>query len=265
MTEELNTGAEAPAGDTPNPSDSQDVNTDVQVEQEAETQAAPDVETLKREADKKQQRIDYLTKQKYQQEKAIKELLDWKAAQEQKSDLGPKPEDFETEEAYQDAKISHLAEQKLQARLKEQEALTKKSQIEKTRQELQAKAEVQAREVERVKPDYRQKEQVLVQFANTVDTATPQFQALEEGIFKSDNVAELIYHYGDNPDELFQLMEKHPYEILREIVRVDLSLKKSEAAPKPKPPAPVGSGGKVQKELHQLDGKEILKRLGVKS
>jgi DNA repair ATPase RecN len=106
----------------------------------------------------------------------------------------PKREDFDTDEAYEDARVDYRVDQKLKAQSAEAETRRREQQQQEVVQHAVARIE---RAMELV-PDFKE-------VTESQDVAVPEFIA--SYMQESDMFAELGYHFAKHPDVLQKLTE----------------------------------------------------------
>lgn len=143
----------------------------------------------------------------------------------------PKPEDFDTYEAYTEA----LTDWKLEQRERERARQEAERQVFET-----WLARIEA--ARQAHPD----------FDEVVDSDTPVSAAMQQAILESEQGAEIAYWLGKHPEEAARIAKLPPIAAIREIGRIEASLNPKAPSPKPKagitrapkPVTPV-SGGKA--------------------
>lgn len=123
----------------------------------------------------------------------------------------PKREDFQTEQAYQDARVDWRAEQKFQEK-QAREAL-ERAQAEEAR--IAAAAEARLRQAAELVPD----------FAEVVDHDLRIPGHIAGYMRESDMFAELGYHFGQHPDVIDRLAKLSPAKALVEVGKIESTLK----------------------------------------
>ena len=206
--EEADTSDESPEGDASEPD-------------EAEEEQAPKrkggfqrrIDKLVREKRELEARIAALEKRLAGGEQAAGESGETRrpaAAEEGK----PKPEDFDTYEAYTEALTDWKLEQRERQRVQE---------------------DAQRRVYESWMARIQAARQAHPDFDEVVDSDVPVSAAMQQAILESDNGAEIAYWLGKHPEEAERISKLPPIAAIREIGRIEASL----AAPPPQPKAPV--------------------------
>jgi hypothetical protein len=147
------------------------------------------------------------------------------------ADGKPRPEDFDTYEAYTEA----LTDWKLEQR-------------ERQRAQQEAERRVFDSWMARIEAARREHPD----FDEVVDSDVPVSEAMQRAILESDQGAEVAYWLGKHPEEAARIAKLSPIAAIREIGRIEASLAKPSPSPKPKAtvtraPKPVSpvSGGKA--------------------
>ena len=194
-----------------------------------------------------QKRIDKLTQQRYEREARIRELEARIAETERKSQAAepePDPAQFETLEAFLDAKVKHETGKRL--REIEQERTVQQKQAERL-----AGFNERAQTVRQANPDF---DTVLQSAAVGVS------DAVMETILESDDGPAVAYHLAKNPTELYRLNAMNERQQVLELGRISARLsakvpeRKVTQAP---PPAPaVKAAGTGSKSVSDMTDKE---------
>ena len=209
-----------------------------------------------------QKRIDRQTaayRQLQEQHEALQKQLQENAP---KKDDTPKEEDFDTYEEYNEALVEYRAEQRLaekeRERLEAQRAEKEAQMREATEKQYASRVEAFAEK----HPDFREKESVVeevvaLQMQNGV---TPTLQALTNAVLESENSARLVYELGNDVDLLEDILQKSPYQAVRELVKLEMKPEAVENKKQPPKPIKATSGKSTgKKSVNQMSGKELLK------
>jgi hypothetical protein len=215
-------------------------------EEESESDEQPGAEQPKRKGGF-QRRIDKLTREKRELEARIAALEAKLAggagtgappgeaehqARPAEAPGKPRPEDFDTYEAYTEA----LTDWKLEQRERER-----------------ARQDAERRVFESWMERIDAARKAHPDFDEVVDSDTPVSAAMQQAILESDQGAEIAYWLGKHPEEAERISKLPPIAAIREIGRIEALLSsKKEPSPKPKatitrapkPVTPV-SGGKA--------------------
>lgn len=197
-------------------------------EEESDSDEQPGAEQPKRKGGF-QRRIDKLTREKRELEARIAALEAKLAGGTGKTPAGedheptppgeapgkPKPEDFDTYEAYTEA----LTDWKLEQRERER-----------------ARQEAERRVFERWLQRIEAARQAHPDFDEVVDSDTPVSAAMQQAILESDLGAEIAYWLGKHRAEAERISQLPPIAAIREIGRIEASLSQAEPSPKPKAP-----------------------------
>lgn len=158
----------------------------------------------------------------------------------------PKRESFADEEAYQNAQIEHLADQRAAQKLAERQ---------------------QREQQERVASSFREKAERASERYADFDTVVnnPALQinaAMAEYIAESDLGADLAYHLGKNPELAEDIAEMSPIKAARELARLETELAakpKANPSKAPAPIKPIGASAATSKSPAEMSDAEYLK------
>ena len=209
---------------------------------------------------KVQERINQLTREKYEERQKRAELekrleaLESKPAQEEKTVIAaPNEEDFDNYSEFERAKEEHIANRAAQAaydRLKAEESTKSNASLEQSRQaELQAKKQAFDQSVESKRGNFADFDEVAYGH---------EFMDLDlaEQIFEMDKGPEVAYHLGANLDVAEKIFSLKPVQRARELTKLEYSLKAlqpKKISSAPDPIAPIGgtdkSGNKSPSEM----------------
>lgn len=164
--------------------------------------------------------------------------------EEQRTQVEPKREAFQDDEAFMLARVEHLAEQRAREKLAEREA---KERQETAIESFQEKAEKASERY----PDF------------TAVVANPSLHINEpmmEFISDSELGADLAYHLGKNPGEAEKIAAMTPVRAARELSRIEAEIAakpKANPSKAPEPITPVGSRGKSTASTLPSDDDDI--------
>lgn len=150
----------------------------------------------------------------------------------------PRAEDFETTDEYLDARDEWVKQEAIRdARAETEKA--RKADSEKSEQAVQAQ-EWQEKEaaVQEKHPDY---DDVTAQAMSTLrESNTPACYAVAHALQISEMGPELLYYFGQHPEEVEALADLHPTVAILRVGRIEARLAKEEAEGEPgeKPPPP---------------------------
>lgn len=180
------------------------------------------------------------------------------------TDKEPVREDFESDAAYWDAKIDWKADQKVKA-------------AEKARLAQEQERANQARDEARIA---RNKafaatvddwEETAGSLAESFPEAPPGY--IQEFILDSDMSAQVMYHFGKNPDDYRRIVALSPIKAVAELGKLEKELstpkdkpveapKAEKAQERPRAPEPIkpleGNSGAVHKPLSEMTTKETI-------
>lgn len=167
----------------------------------------------------------------------------------------PKSEDFESYEAYLDARAEWLVEQKLQTQSKKSAEEQKKAK----------QIEEQSRKAARV-------ESVMTSGAESFKDFDTTLQAIEavanpdeirgalDAVLESEKAADLLYFLGKNPSEVAKLKQLTPLMQAREIGRLESRIEPNKLTAAPPPPDTLkGNGGRVTSDKPPTDPEDYRK------
>jgi hypothetical protein len=225
-------------------------------EPEPEPEATPEgeAEPEPKKPSKAQQRINELVRARYEAEGRTKAAQDRAAALEQQlaerqatpptlvrpapvADAGePKPEDYETYEAFMSASIDYRAERIVQARL------TTALAAEHTRQQ----AAEQTRAADQIRANYNERTADTraqhADFDAVVGQDLPVSPVMEHVILTSEVGPEISYYLGQHPDECAALAAISGPDAIRAMgkleARVEATLESAGTSPAPTPSRP---------------------------
>lgn len=260
VTAEETTAPESVENETPTPETEE-------VAEQGETEVTEDAEdTQQQESELSDEELDKLLdnpKAKERLEKRIQEEVDRKTARqkaanrqlqrkveelqkmrEQKPLEKPKLEDFDTDEAYNEA-VEKYDNERVE-RLANEKALEKEADEAARVQVEQARETFQAKEAEVIaeNPDYQENTAVVREYIDMVTETYPDDPGFKEFgnyiAFECDNAPALLNHLGKNPEKIEVLLGKPPQLIKRKLqgYMKEISAPKPPAkAPLPKPPS----------------------------
>ena len=228
---------------------------------EGETDA-PTSEDKTEEKNAVQDRINKLTRKRYEAERKAEEEAAKRRELEEKlsqyeNRLPPKPkyDDFDTEEAFNDAVdqwTDKAAEVKSRQSQKAPEA--PQNDMQSSIQKVQA-AVAKASE-------YIPGIQEVVSDPNLpVDADMVQYLA------DSDKAAEVLHHLGTHLDQAYELSRMPPAQKFRELAKLESSLKKPESkkvTSAPEPPEPIGESDGSPKDPEKMSTEEWIRRRNAK-
>lgn len=174
--------------------------------------------------------------------RAFREAL--QRVQTQQSQVEPKREAFVNDEAYTEAQLEYLAEQRAARKLEERE---KAQQAERMQEAFFEKAEKASERY----PDF----QVVVSNPNL-----PITDAMAEFIADSDAGADLAYYLGKNPMKAGQIAQMSPIKAARELTRLETELAtrpKATPSQAPDPIKPVGQRSSASSSALPSDDDDI--------
>jgi hypothetical protein len=223
-----------------------------------------------------QKRIDKQTARISQTERQLQEARQRLAKYEQKTDdlQPPKQDDFENVEDFLKAQGRYEAE-------KEHREKTAKAEKERLDREQRAAFEKRSKAFQERQGKFKEKTpdfdnaaakfNETLKFHHSVDPENKTLQAVAGELMESENLPELGYYLGKNPDEFEKLLEMSPNAALRALGRIEAKLSDApsknadpdpepEPAPKllPEPPTTVKAKGKTQKPIHERSVDEVL-------
>ncbi len=230
-------------------------------DQSAEEQAKPP------EKGGVQRRIDELTKARrlaeaeaeFWRQKALGEAASKQPAVEKPKNK-PNPADFETTEAYLDARDVWVREETLRT-TREEIQKTEQERERRTEQEILANdwGEKEASTTEK-HPDY---EEITATAFETLQSAKGQAQAAIAHVVQYSEVGpELLYYLGQHPEEVRRIVALHPTQAALALGRIEGRLiqetesgeeKTPLASRAPKPPVPLKNKGAVAPAFNPLD------------
>ena len=245
----------------------------IQGEHEAvsqETESAP-VESEPKEAEassedqenegknKVQKRIDQLTREKYEErrakealEKRLKELEDAKPKPEPIK--APKYDDFETEDAYNEAQAEYLA-QKAAQKIKDEQSASEQERA--TQERLQKQADQTTKYVEKLQSEAGQYEGIMEKLNDPIFAdITQKMDAELIGLIQtSEKSTALTYHLANNLEQADQISRLSPVLAARELALIEASIetpKPNKVSQAPDPISPIGSNETVDKDPDKM-------------
>ena len=216
------------------------------------TQAELDAAIEKRLAKERRKRHEIEIRAKVAEELALKKGGDQKPENQPQPTGEPKREQFDTYEAYIEARAEWKAEQKIEAKWKERDT---KSQEDSSKAEQQKRAEDFRKRTKELAKEIKDFDEVMAEA--TSDPEAPVSRLFAEPINECDNPAAVLYHLAKNPEEAERIASLGAHKQAREIWALEAKLK-AEPPPKkpsnaPEPIAPVG--GKVAAGDKEPDAK----------
>lgn len=167
----------------------------------------------------------------------------------------PKAEDFDSYDAYLDARADWLVTEKLKAQSSKQAEEAKKAK----------RIEEQTRKAARVESVMTSGAESYKDFDTTLQVietvANPdEIRGALDAILESEKAPDVLYYLGKNPSEIAKLVQLSPLMQAREIGRLEAKLesKKLTAAPAPVQPLK-GNGGRVTSDRPPTDPAEYRK------
>jgi len=227
-----------------------------------------------------EKRISRLVAARHAEARQVQELKAELAKYKQPAkevDPEPKDADFDSIEEYAEAKGAWKERQKF---LQEKKAEAEKSELAK-RQDMGKQKEEAHKQLEasfkKTNPDYDGRYEIFNEALDYIDKDTVQFKAFADAVFSADNTPAIVYELGKDPDAIENLLKKTPYQIYREITRIEAAYEaknerseSDEEEKKPKqvasPPSPVKGSGKSEKKLKDLPWNEMkakFRKMGV--
>lgn len=199
---------------------------------EKEAEPAPAVKT--QEAARKFSPAEARIKELLAESKVLKarlERLEKPAPQEPKAvaeKAEPKAEDYETVDAYLKALTDHRVSEAIKLDRQERAQEAQKAEFEARQKETIDKWNNRTVEARKKHADYDE-------VALDPDLPIAEGSVLDHWVLESDLGAEVLYYYGQNPEELGKLNAMKPIAAAREIARVEFSIlnPKEEAESKP--------------------------------
>lgn len=258
---------QAPAIQEAEEGDNADVQKDAQSEPEGE-KPQPTVEELQAKLEHQQRKMQKSFDRKTAHIKQLEEKISKLTEQMQsapKADDTPKEADYATWEEYEQALVEHkankLAEERVQ-KAKEDEL----QKLEAQRWAERAKSfEAKAKEIADVYPDYQ--DVVGVKGANTINelqAAGVDVSPFQMMMMEFDNAPHMLYELAKNEDVLEDVVQMKPLAMMRELVKLELTLQKPVKQVKDVPP-PINTtkGMPKGKDFSKMSGKELLKEFGI--
>lgn len=224
-------------------------------EQIAESSPAPEAETNSLESDsaaetheekkpnRVQERINQLTREKYEERQRVEELerrlkeLETKAPEPTKAEpkAAPKEDDYSSYDEYQKAREDYLVERAQQAayeKIQAEQTATQKVTAEQLRQE-----EIQAKRAEFQK-NLEGKREMFVDFEEVAYGHQFMDKGLAEMIFDMEKGPEVAYHLGSHLDEAERIFAMSEIQRVRELTKLELQMqelqpKRVSTAPDP--------------------------------
>ncbi len=156
----------------------------------------------------------------------------------------PKRDDFESYEAYVEARAEWRADRKVDERLKKRDEEQQHRTAAEKQQERAAAFRKRTEELAKEMPDFRD---VLAEATADPESAVSRLHA--EPVDECENPAAVLYHLAKNPDEAERIASLPAAKQAREIWALDARLKSGAPAKQPsKAPAPINPvGGKTVK------------------
>jgi hypothetical protein len=208
------------------------------------------VETKQEESAKTftQAEVDALIQKRLlKEERRVHRRIEQQLREQQQAAVLEKPperESFRDEEAFDAARLEHLAEKRAAEKLAERE---KAQQAEKVQDAFLEKAE-------KASERYADFQQVVT------NPALPINDGMAEFISESDLGADIAYFLGKNPLKAAQIAALSPIKAARELTRIEAEIaSKPKATPSkaPDPITPVGSRGKASSSALPSDDDDI--------
>lgn len=197
----------------------------------------------------------------------MEELLN--AVKPKDVDNSPKEDDYETFEEYQSAVIEYEAEKRVNAKLQEQKMQELNKLNELKQREWEKKRDTQIDAFRKTAPDFDDKAQLFVETGNYLSNKygvnNPTLVEISKFIESSDNIPQLVYELGNDPDLAEDLASMEPGKAIRELFKMELGFSNG-AKTQDKLPEPIKSTsgkGSAGKPLSQMSATELQKRLGL--
>lgn len=179
----------------------------------------------------------------------LKARQDGQVRQAPKSDepKAPKPEDYDTHEAYLEAKVEWLADQKVDKKLQEREERQSKA---KAAEADKALTDSWTASVAKVREKYDDYDEV------TQDEGFNPTPAMARAMLESDHKAEIAYYLAKNPEEMERIAKLSPLRQAAEVMKLEDKVSASAKSPAKKPskaPPPIDPvGGKSKSDENSL-------------
>lgn len=175
------------------------------------------------------------------------------AAQAETQRGEPRQEQFQTYEAYIDARTEWRVQQEISKR--DQTA----TQAKQTEQSAQRRAALEAdlKKSEASIPDIREVVEMV-----TSDNSFPISPAMADAIMESDKAAALLYWLGKNPDRAASIYRLSPFSAARELGRIEATLStpaRLTATQAPPPPTTLRGGDVPSKDPTKMSESEYVK------
>tara|TARA_R110000751_G_scaffold121956_2_gene222551 strand:+ start:1300 stop:2082 length:783 start_codon:yes stop_codon:yes gene_type:complete len=209
-----------------------------QIEEQVEEQPEQKKDNLDQWKSKNQKRIDKLTANNYEKESKIAALeakldtfISLQQPQQQVQTGGrPDPDNFETTEDYNEALIDYKVEQRAQ-------------RFETDRKQTQAQQEKYTQEQE-IKTSFAKRQEIAMEkYDDYLEVAgnpdvlvSPE---MKDNIMDSEMSADLMYYFGNNPDEAKKLLNLRGKQLTRKFGTIEASIKKPTQKKKTQAPAPI--------------------------
>lgn len=154
----------------------------------------------------------------------------------------PDPTKFETMEQYLEALSDYKVEKALVA---ERERVAQERQEHRQQSQMRVEREQWNNKIVEARKKHADYDDVAL----NPDLPVAEGSAIDWWVMNSEHGAEVLYHYGKNPDQLEALNAMPPIEAARELARLEISLltpPKPAPTPKaPRPPSEANPTGKV--------------------
>ena len=230
---------------------------EVEATQEAEASATETPDEPKK-ANKVQERINKLTREKHEQRqenadlKKRLEALESKPAEVKDELVAPKEDSFDNYSDYERANTDYIANKAANAAVKSVEAAN-------SNRDAQAKESARQAGINSKKSEFFQKvdskRELFLDFDEVAYGHDFMDDDMSEQIMDADNSPELAYHLGSHLDIAEKIFKLPPVQRARELTKLELSLEplaSKKVSDAPNPITPLGSSEAVQSDPDKM-------------
>lgn len=258
-------------------SEADDSESSTDVAEETEDKPEPTEAEIIR--DKMQKRINRQTaankreaEQRQAAEQRIKALEDQLAASVQDAgDGAPNEDDYNTYEEYQSAVVDHQVKTKLEAAQREQAQQRLETEQRQQMESAQKAFNVKEEAFRAENPDYNERATVYDEVAKDLiarkGVGDPTISSISNLIMHTDHAPAIIHELGSNPDLMEDIANMSPVDAMREMFKLEESVKGRKPKKTQAKPTPIKSlSGKStpKKDPTKMSGAELLKEIGIK-
>jgi len=232
-------------------------------EQPKADEPKPELTEVEKVKQAMQKRIDRQTAAfKAQQERTrqLEQQFQELSAKVPKPEDDPKPDDYDTYEEYEQARIEKLAERKANERLKQAKEEELKVARERQQQEVARQFAEKENTFRTRTADYDRVAEEAASTIRELAMAGQDVTGLTNMVLEFDNPPEMIYQLGKDTSLIETLVTMPPLRAMRELVKLEEALKAStkvEPEKAPEPIKPIASKGGA-KPLHQRSAQDLV-------